>query len=298
MSDQAQKLREMIYAMNTQSAGESETSGGENKASVFCITSGKGGVGKTSFTVNFAIALSRCGKKVAIIDADFGFSNVNIMLGVNSQYNLSHVISGEMRLSEVMEECFPGVWYIAGGSGVQDLLQMSEIKLEHMISQLSALENTMDYILFDTGGGMNNSILRLIDASDETILVITSEPTSILDGYVVLKTASTLKNMPKIRTLINKARSESEAVSTHASFSTVALKYLQYKVDMLGYIVMDDKMTESISNFMPHIVKYPMSMASKQIQLLANKVTDSNAGQDKRAKGLKGFFSRFLRGGQ
>ncbi len=290
MEDQAQRLREMVEAANKGRNMHEE----DKKAAIYCITSGKGGVGKTSFTVNLALALANCGKKTLIIDGDFGFSNVNILLGKNAKYNLQHVISGEKRLSEVMEECFPNVWYISGGSGVTDLVKLKGKQLEDIMGQLLPLEDQMDYILFDTGAGINSNILRMIDASDETILVITPEPTSIVDSYVVTKTAEELEERPVLSVLINKVSSEKEAMAIFQNFSRVVEKNLENEVKMLGYIPADSRLVQSVSAMIPHLIQYPTSAAALQIQRIATTIAQ---GQEQiPAKGLKSFLKRLLKG--
>ncbi|MDL2237831.1 P-loop NTPase [Christensenellaceae bacterium OttesenSCG-928-K19] len=286
MGDQAQRLREI--ASQQQTGQESK-----KKCQVYCITSGKGGVGKTSFSVNFAIALSRCGKKVMIIDADFGLSNVNILLGTNSKYNMSHVLNGEKKMNEVMEECFPNVWHISGGAGMSDLVKIEEAKLASVMRQMAYLEDLMDYILIDTGAGINDVVLRMISASDHTILLMTAEPTSLIDSYVVLKTASVLQERPDIHAIVNKAASEEEAQKTFESFSKVASKHLHYNVNMMGYLPRDNRVTNSISSLVPFVMQYPASTLSSRIQMIANDVTKTKAEPD-RAKGIKGFFNRFF----
>jgi flagellar biosynthesis protein FlhG len=284
--DQAAKLREMVGKIKQQ-----ETAG--KKCIVYCVTSGKGGVGKTSFTVNFAIALSRCNKKVVILDADFGFSNVNIMLGTNSKFNMSHVLSGEKKLDEIMEECFPNVWHISGGAGMSDLVQVDGDKLAEAMKQLIEVERFADYIIIDTGAGMNQNILKMMEASDKTILVMTSEPTSIVDSYVVLKTAAQLDKKPEVITLINRAGSARDAENTFESFSNVVSKHLMYDVQMMGYLPVDNRVTESISSLVPHIIKYPSSLWSVKLQGMASSVTKTVPAAESKG-GFKSFFSRFF----
>jgi len=285
--DQAQKLREMVNELHKREHPQ-------KKAVTYCITSGKGGVGKTSFTVNYALALANCGKKVAIIDADFGFSNVNILLGVNSEYHLGHLISGQKSLDEVMEPCYRNVWFLSGGPGVEELMHIHPKRLEYVLARLRPLEDSVDYILFDTGAGMSDNILRLINASDRTVIVLTSEPTSILDSYVVIKTAAKSEERPRLSVLVNKALSEEDAVETYRNFAHTVLKYLKYDLEMLGFVIQDQKMADSIANLVPHLIKHPASAASRQIQLIANNVTDTvYTGK----YGIKGFFNRLIKGG-
>lgn len=285
--DQARRLHEIMRRVRPFDNVE-----GKKNCKVICITSGKGGVGKTSFTINFAIALSQMGQKVGILDADFGFSNVDIMLGASSKYNMSHVLSGERRLEEVMEQCFPNVWHISGGAGLSDLVRVDKGKLTAAMKQLDELEARMDYILIDTGAGINDNVLKMIDASDITILIMTSEPTSIIDSYVVIKTAAELENHPKIMSLINRAESEKAASDTYNNFSRVVQKHLNQNINLMGYLPADSKMTGSISSLTPHIMKYPKSAFSQRIKEMAAKMADQPLSHKNNV--VAGFFGRFF----
>ena len=290
MSTQERTLRDAI----AKQAVRPENKAAGKKASVFCVTSGKGGVGKTCFSVNFALALAKCGRKAIIIDGDFGFSNVNIMLGKNAKYTLEHIVRGEKRLEDVMEECYPNVWYISGGSGVSELVKIRDDQMEKILKQLDILEKEMDYIIFDTGAGMNDNIMKMIHASDQAILITTPEPTSILDSYVVLKTASEEMPVDNVAAVINKAASEKEAVETFNNFSSVVHKYLKCEVNMLGFIPFDSRVPQAITAMVPYIVKYPGSSAAAQFQKIANRITNFEPEQE--AGGLKKFLLRLVKG--
>ena len=180
MEDQAKRLRELVKNIQKREA--------KNKATIITVTSGKGGVGKTSMTVNLALALAGMGKKTVIIDADFGFSNVNILLGANAAYDLGHVIRGEKKLSEVMEVCFEGVQFISGGPGVEELVNIEPGNAWKMFcSRWKDWNGKWIIFCLIPGAGIDDNILRLMDASDETILVLTPEPTSITDAFCCIE---------------------------------------------------------------------------------------------------------------
>lgn len=294
MSEQERTLRDAIAKQTSLGGKKADPNHFTKKANIFCVTSGKGGVGKTCFSVNFALALAKCGKKVIIIDGDFGFSNVNIMLGKNAKYTLEHIVHGEKRLEDVMEECYSNVWYISGGSGVSELVKMRDDQMEKIIEQLSILEREMDYIIFDTGAGMNDNIMKMIHASDQAILITTPEPTSILDSYVVLKTANEEMPVSNVTVVVNKAASEKEAVETFRNFSNVVHRYLKCDVDMLGFIPSDSRVPQAITAMVPYIVKYPGSAVAVQFQQIANRITNSHP--EKREGGLKKFILRLIKG--
>lgn len=295
MKSQLQLLRERVDA-----ATENRTRGVPFDvpagAQTFCVTSGKGGVGKTSFSVNFALSLAGMNKKVVVIDGDFGFSNVNLMLGHTAKYTLEHVLSGEKHLTEVMQETYPNMWYISGGSGVSELIEMGGTQLQRILEQLSVLEQQMDYIIFDTGAGINDNILRMIDASDRTILVTTPEPTSVLDSYVVLKSAAELEDRPQVSVLINKANNEHEARSTFQSLATVAGQNLGYHIHMLGYVPADSRITKSIKAMVPFMVQYPASGTSVQLKRIAEEIAGQSRQGSETRGGMRGFFQRLVSG--
>lgn len=292
MKSQAQMLRERVEAANRDRSQVPEP----RRARTFCVTSGKGGVGKTSFSVNFGISLAQWGKKVVILDGDFGFSNVNLMLGKNSPYTLEHVIRKEKRLHEIMTESYPNLWYVSGGSGVRELLDLNESELDSVLSQLAPLEAQMDFIIFDTGAGMNANILRMIDAADTTVVVTTPEPTSVLDSYVVLKSAADLPNRPHVEVLINKANNAREAQTTYESLASVAVQNLGWRVEMLGHMPLDDRITKSIKDMTPYMIQYPLSSVSQQMKRIAQKIAMPQQPEAAPRRGVRGFFQRLMQG--
>lgn len=289
MKSQAEFLKERVAQASQLSYGEPI-----RRAHTFCVTSGKGGVGKTAFSVNFAVALAQWGKRVAVIDGDFGFSNVNLMLGANSPYTLEHVIRKEKPLYEVMTESYPNLWYVSGGSGVSELLDLKEEELEDVLSQLVPLEKQMDFIIFDTGAGMNANILRMIEAADTTIVVTTPEPTSVLDSYVVLKSAAALRDRPQVRILINKANNEKEGYAAFESLSSVAQQNLGWHVDLLGQLPMDSRIPKAIKEMVPFMVQYPLSAPAGHLKRIAQQIAMPQ--QEPVPRGIRGFFQRLRQG--
>lgn len=261
------------------------------------VVSGKGGVGKTSFVVNFAVSLARLGKRVVVVDADFGFSNVDILLGASAKYSLSDVVTGKRRLKDVVQWCDCGIYYISGGSGTDELVNMSAEGEENLLSQLSELDEQADIIFFDTGAGMRSSTLRLMDSSDESILIVTPEPTSIMDAFVVLKMAATLEERPKVSILLNKVQSETDAKTTNQNFRRVVEKYLDYDLDVLGYLNRDDEVSRAVSALAPLVTRSPGSLAARQIQAIAKRYVNQ---QDFAfgAGGIRGFFKKMITRGK
>ncbi len=286
MADQAERLRELFSGAVPKES--------KKPAYVITVVSGKGGVGKTSFAVNFAIALSKLDKRVLIIDADFGFSNVDIMLGTKSDHDLGDVMRGACTLADTIKRSDSGGYFSSGGSGMTDLINMTEDRQEYLLSQFSELDDYADIIIFDTGAGIRNSTLRLMESGDEAILVVTPEPTSIMDAFVVVKTSSTLANKPNIRVVINKAATEKDAEKTYEVFCRVVGKYLDYKLDALGYVCKDEEVSRAITSLKPLLENSPNTTASKQLKLMAKRFLEDERFSFN-SQGIKGFFSKMLR---
>lgn len=281
MTDQAHNLREMMKKIKT----------AETK--VITITSGKGGVGKSSFALNMAIELSRRGKRVLIIDTDFGLSNIDVMLGVNTKYNLLHVINGEKDICEVIEKSSHGVRFISGGSGVYDLVNVDSFKFNSVINSFERLDKIVDTIIFDTGAGINDNILRMIHASHETILITTPEPTAMMDAYALVKMAGRDDEKPNIRLVVNKAENKKEAVTALDGFIDVADKYMNLEIDRLGYILRDDKMIKAVKMQTPVMVSFPKSSVAANIEEVIDVYLDEKKPNTK-GLGVTNFLNRFV----
>jgi len=278
MIDQAQNLRQMMKK--------------RKKTKVITVTSGKGGVGKSSFSLNLAIELTRRGKKVLLIDSDFGFSNIDIMLGVSTKYSLIDVINGKKDVMEIIEHGIDGVQFISGGSGVYDLVQMDGLQLNRLINSFKRLDDIADIIIFDTGSGVSDNILKMIYASHETILVTTPEPTSITDAYALVKIACRNKSKPIIRLVLNKAQNKKEADAAMNGFAKVVYNYMDLHVDKLGHILRDGNMSNSVKIQQPLMVSFPKSNAASNIKEIVNKYLDGS--EDKSTyQGIANFFDKF-----
>ncbi|MDD3765728.1 MAG: MinD/ParA family protein [Eubacteriales bacterium] len=286
--DQAHQLRNIVAMLK-----DSRESTEKNKTRVVTITSGKGGVGKTTFTVNLAVALSKRGFRVLIIDADFGLSNVNIVLGVNPKYNLYHLISGEKTIYEVIAQGPEGVKLISGGSGISKLMNLDSKQVEVYISQLMKLENVADIILFDTGAGINDNIIKFILSSNEVVLITTPEPTAIMDAYALTKTVSNVDKSIEINLVVNMAQNRQEAINTLNNFKTIAKTYLGMKVSSLGYLINDSAVREAVRRQVPFLTHYPRAAITRNMQDIVDKFV-SNPSEYPSENFYKNNLQRFL----
>jgi len=281
MVDQAQNLRELV--------------GKQHEIRVVSIASGKGGVGKSSVSVNLAVALSRLGLRVLIVDADFGLANVDVMLGVATRYDVSHFLRGERALHEIIQLGHEGVHFISGGSGVNDLINIGETQLSELLSGIAHLDVPTDFIIVDTGAGINDNVIQLVLASSETIIVTTPEPTAILDAYALVKTIVKRDSSHPIDVLINKCENKREAHRVQEGFIEVVGRHLGKNLNPLGLIMYNSDVPMSIKRQVPITVSAPNCVTSKEIDLIARTILDL-PGEKASDNILSRIFTRMLGG--
>ncbi|HDT14734.1 MAG TPA: MinD/ParA family protein, partial [Firmicutes bacterium] len=281
--DQAEKLRELVKEKKTEAAKEAGLSGRGDEgavehpkrtAKVIAVASGKGGVGKSNFTVNLAIELSKMGNRVMILDADLGLANADIILGINPKYNLTHVIKEEMELKDIITETEYGVKLIASGSGVKELANLSNTQREKFIARLSEVENMVDILLIDTGAGISRNTLSFIYASDYSIVITTPEPTALMDAYGLIKVVSLSKNKVPLKLVVNMAGSKEEAKEIASRVVLLSRRFLNTFVESYGHILRDKNVLHSVMAQKPFSVLYPSTRASGCIKEIAQRVSD------------------------
>lgn len=266
--DQADKLREKVEQLKEQAPS----------ARVIAVTSGKGGVGKTSLSVNLALQMQAQGKKVVILDADFGLANVEIMLGIRPQYNLADLIYNGKSIEEIITEGPNGVGFISGGSGVQDLVNLDKEKLQNLIAKLVKLDSLYDVIIIDTGAGIADSVIEFVLSSPEVLLVVTPEPTSITDAYSLLKAVNRKKEFNReqksIKVVANRVSGEEEASEIYDKISVVVSKFLNIQLEYLGYIPIDKQLTNAVVEQKPIAIYYPNCESALRIKGICAKLLD------------------------
>ena len=204
--DQAKELRNLIN--NSQSINLKNNL----NSRVITISSGKGGVGKSNFSVNLAIYLSSLNKRVLVIDADFGLANIEVLLGTRPQYTFYHMLKGEKNISEIIVDTKYGIKFISGGNGLKELSNVNSTEVKYFIEQFEYLDKIADIIIVDTGAGISPSVTNFIMASDENIIVTTPEPTSFTDAYTLIKVIKEQnKVINRINIVVNKADDKYEA---------------------------------------------------------------------------------------
>lgn len=267
------------------------------KTKVFAITSGKGGVGKTNLTLNLALALLELKARVVVIDADFGLANIEVVLGYSPQHTLLDVVQKKKNLLEIICMGPNQLRFISGGVGITELSTLSSEDTLRFIQNMSLLDSLYDFVLVDTGAGVSANVLNFVLAADEVLVVTTPEPTSITDAYSLLKMVSKSKNQSVIQLLVNKAKHDQEAVQVFQKLKEVSDRFLNIKLNYLGWLPQDDVVERAVRSQQPFLVSHPRSNISKQIRIIGEKILFKNHKdkQEDEQQGAKRFIGNFIK---
>lgn len=287
MWDQAEKLREMVQRVPVKHRS-SVIKANPIHARVIAITSGKGGVGKTNFTVNLALALAKMGKKVFVLDADLGTGNVDMVLGCSTQHNLMHLLEGGVSLIDIIGDGPLGIKFISGGSGIYNLANLNELQLARIVNQMTLLDQVADIILIDTGAGISMGVMNFVVAADEVVIVTTPEPTAMTDAYAMMKTYSNHSGTAALQLVINRVMEPDEGNITADKLINIALKFLGLSICNLGFVYEDSNLVKAVKKQTPLLLAFPDSTAARCIEQIANRLLYGNSA--KKTDGIKGFF--------
>lgn len=282
MLDQAHKLRQMA---------DQNDSSLQDKPKIITVTSGKGGVGKSNFVVNLAISLQKMGKKVLIFDADVGTGNDDVLMGVLPKYNVFDVIYDNKEIEDVVIIGPYGVKLLPGGSGLSRMGEMNSNQRNIFIEKLNALRG-LDFIIMDTGAGINRDVLGFIACCEDLVVITTPEPTSLIDSYGLLKAVDFFKLQSSAKIVINRVLDNEEAQDTYNKFSNAVERFLKIKVGYLGSISDDKRLIQAVRNQKPLIINYPNCHAAKDIINISQKILGEPIKE--KGTGIQGLFKKMF----
>ncbi|TXK81957.1 MinD/ParA family protein [Paenibacillus sp. N3.4] len=286
MSDQAEGLRNLVQIQNEK---------GAKTTRIITVTSGKGGVGKSNFTLNFALSLQSQGYKVLVFDADIGLANIDVLMGVSSKYNLYHLLKKEKTIWEIIQKGYNDLDFIAGGSGFNDLLRLTEEELDYFAEQVMQLNGYVDFIIFDTGAGLSKETLKFILAAEETFVVTTPEPTSITDAYAIIKMVNSMGHDVSFKLVINRVTDTKEGKHTADKIALVAKQFLNIDIPTLGFVDDDVAVSKAVKKQVPFTVAFPNSAAARSLQVVVERYVRGYQVVESPTSGMKGFLNKMMK---
>ncbi|MBL4805293.1 MAG: MinD/ParA family protein [Alphaproteobacteria bacterium] len=240
---------------------------------VIAVASGKGGVGKTWFSVTLAHALTKMGKRVLLFDGDLGLANVDVQLGLMPKRDLNDVIRGRLSLDKVIQHFEDGDFdIIAGRSGQASLSALPSQRLAHLRDQLLEVADDYDVVIADLGAGVDRTVRMLSATAVRTILISTDEPTSLTDAYAFIKLGNAAGMSKNVSIVVNNVSSEAEGEKTYKTLLKACSNFLRLKPPLAGIIRHDPKVKDSIRHQTPILIRSPNTQASEDVEDIAKQV--------------------------
>jgi flagellar biosynthesis protein FlhG len=286
--DQAKTLRN-ISVFDTDAIKINDT----QSTSVYSITSGKGGVGKTAVVANLAYNLATMGKRVLILDADLGLANIDVVFGLSPLFNLNHFFSGERELQDIMVDGPQGIKILPAGSGIQNFIRLDAQQKMRLLDGLDAMHNHFDFVLIDTEAGISENVTYFNTAAQDILVVTTPDPTAITDAYALMKLLSTQYHEKKFNLVVNQIRNEDDALDVYRKLTMVANRYLDISIDYLGSIPEDRQMVDSIRKQRVISEIFPNSKITQSFKELATRIS-SEPSQSSPKGNLQFFWKKLL----
>lgn len=282
MKDQAHTLRRIF-----------EGGGSQNYPQVLSVTSGKGGVGKTSIVVNMAILLASKGKKVLVLDADLGLANIDIMLGLAPKYNIQHVLDGQCQLEDIIMEGPKGIKIIPASSGIQELVDLTPEQQISLMNSLDYFDQDIDYMIIDTGAGISKNVMYFNTAAQRILVVSTGEPTSITDAYALIKVLRKQYGVKRFDLIVNNVSSKIEGDQVARQLTLVCERFLgDVVLEVLGSIPTDKSVSECIKGQKAFVGVHPNGEATVRLERIVNRL--EHTSRDSNNGNLQFFLRRML----
>jgi len=263
--DKASQLERLSESKSSASGVAVQTDGPR----ILAVTSGKGGVGKTNIVANLAASLSELGKKVVVLDADFGLANIDVLLGLTPRFHLGHVLFGNKALREIIVQGPKGVKIIPASSGLQRLAELTSEQKKFLVSSFSRLDSDTDFFIIDTAAGISRNVIHFLMSAQEVIVVSIPEPTAIVDAYAIIKIVLAEDPDKSIHLLINSADHADEAQRIFCQINSVVKRFLGREVAYLGHVSRDPHVLQAVRNQVLVTSKFPDSPASSCFRELA-----------------------------
>jgi len=264
MNQQAKALRQRVL--------EREARRGPLRTRAIAVTSGKGGVGKTTLAANLAIALQRTRQRVALIDVDLGLANVDILLGLLPTHTLQHVLEGTCSVAEIAVRGPEGVRIVPAGSGIEGLANLTPWQQERLWGGFAELDEQTDLVLIDTAAGIAPNVLNVLAATPEVVVVTVPEPAAVTDAYALIKVLARHNPEAVVHLVVNRAAARREAAAAAARIARVAQRFLGIRVRDLGFVLDDPAVRQSAREQRPFVSAYPGCAATRGVRAIASRL--------------------------
>ncbi|NIB43189.1 MinD/ParA family protein [Pseudomaricurvus alkylphenolicus] len=239
---------------------------------VIAVTGGKGGVGKSNISVNLSVALAKMRRRVVLLDADLGLANIDVLLGIKAQHNLADVLAGTCSLEEVMVTGPGGVKVVPASSGVQQMAALGPQEHAALINAFSELSNQLDVLIVDTAAGISDTVVSFVRASQEVLVVVCDEPSSITDAYALIKLLNKEYDMFRFRVVANMTRSAQEGQALYNKLNMVCERFLDVSLQYVGHVPFDENVRKAVQRQRPLLEYAPNCKASQAIRSMAEKI--------------------------
>ncbi len=246
--------------------------GAPKPVKVVAVSGGKGGVGKTNISVNLAVALDALGRRVMLLDADFGLANVDVLLGLSPEYDLSHLINGERDLEEIIVDGPGELRIIPASSGIGRMASLSPAEHAGVIRAFSELSHDLDVLVVDTAAGISEGVVAFCRASQEVIVVVCDEPASITDAYAFMKVMNREYGMDRFHVLANMAHSAREGQELYLKLARAAERFLDITPSYLGAVPHDERLRRAVQKQQAVVTAYPSSPSAQALKKIARSV--------------------------
>lgn len=270
MFDQAEALRALVRDRVMCCRPFAET----RRAYTIAVTSGKGGVGKTSIAVNLALLLSRAGRQVRLIDADFGLSNAEVLLGTHPRFTLYDVIRGLVDVRDAWCDAPGGIKLLSSGSGLEEMANIEGNVGTGLIDYVMQSAADGDVVVIDTAPGINDSVISMLNFADEVMVVTTPEPTSITDSYAAMKVLITRSSEADITLVANCCSSPTQASGVARGLDTICRKFLNRSFQRYEYLPSDAAVSQAIRSQMPLALSKSQSAIEPWLRKIVIKLED------------------------
>ena len=262
---------------------------------VIAVTGGKGGVGKSNVSINLGVCLAEMGRRVVLLDADLGLANLDILLGISGKADLSHVLAGKCSLKDVLVDGPGGIKIVPASSGTQELVAMGPREHAGLIHAFSELQDQLDVLIIDTAAGISEMVMSFVTAAQESLFVVTNEPTSITDAYAMMKILNQKHGICRFNVVANMVRSPQEGREIYAKLVKVTDRFLDVALQFVGCVPQDESLRKAVQRQMPVVKAYPRSKVALAFRTLANKVDQWPLPSSPRGH-LEFFVDRLVQG--